>query len=314
MKIRFLTLFICGLCLHAMQAAYAQKPFPEGTDNAQWGVEVHTIGVFDLAQHIYYQGDTLINGRTYNRYEGVQYYTNAPGLAPPTNFSFMMRQQGQKVYWKHGNADRLLYDFSLQEGDSVWLPDSPFFGIDSTRAGIDSIRTVTNTGTNRSMFYLRYRANDFQGMQVYYRVQWLEGVGSTEGPLYALTRSRSPIADDDFHYTVCLRENNILKYLAPSYTSCASFLTAEEKQPIGAAFRLTHNPAQGEAVLSYSVRTAGMVTVAVYDLLGRKQCQVQHGAQPAGDYQQPLPSFRPGLYLVAVEANGQRQLLRYVQE
>ena len=77
------------------------------------------------------------------------------------------------------------------------------------------------------------------------------------------------------------------------------------------------NPATQRTVLSFALPQAGLVTVAVYDMEGRRVRMVSSGRMDAGEHQltfdlrdgqgRQIPS---GLYFIRLEANGQRLVRR----
>lgn len=317
MKHIFTSTIALALLLFGVQPLQAQKPFPTSADQAQWGVEIIGIGMFfPIVQRIQYAADTTIGGQAYTRYQGLQFYTTT--TLPSQPFSFLIRTDRQRVYQRTDNRDRLLYDFSLIPGDSVWLPSfGDSTGVDSVHATIDSITTIQSAGTSRRLFHLSYPTRDFMGGTYRWRTWWVEGVGSTEGPAYRLDTSWGPATDNDYPHLVCFQENNSLAYLAQGNTACQAILATDEpvqSRPQVVLSGVFPNPAQGEVVLEYELPEAGAVSITVSDLLGRQRFVQQLQHQSAGEYRLQLPELSSGVYFVVVKAAGQRQLLRYIQE
>ena len=64
------------------------------------------------------------------------------------------------------------------------------------------------------------------------------------------------------------------------------------------------NPTAGAARVSFDVPTAGTVSVAVYDLLGRRVAVLRRGEMAAGRHEARLEagSLAPGVYVVRMAA------------
>ena len=75
------------------------------------------------------------------------------------------------------------------------------------------------------------------------------------------------------------------------------------------------NPFRDATVLAYSLPQPGHVSIAVYDLLGRRVALLVDGVQAAGTYTAPLggDDLASGLYLVRLEADGQVRTQRVVR-
>jgi len=167
-------------------------------DETKWEMQVGLIKENAYTYHI--KGDTLING---NIWKKVYNYTFWPGLAQ--TYYAAIRDVGNKVYAiRKGNfKPRLLYDFSLREGDIVQC------GLESTSFGclletdepldtllgfpfkaflrVERIDTIQAQGIKHRFFTLTL-LDAFKCPQVFYEdaiignVVWVEGVGSGSGP------------------------------------------------------------------------------------------------------------------------------------
>ena len=69
------------------------------------------------------------------------------------------------------------------------------------------------------------------------------------------------------------------------------------------------NPFNPATTISYELASAGRVTLAVYDLLGREVTRLVEGYQNAGSYRAVwnAPSFPSGVYFVRLQADGRVQ-------
>ena len=127
-----------------------------------------------MAQKMFTSGDTIINSLTYKKLDQME------SMIPNSEcfFGFLREDTAaQKIYFKDNlsSPEMLLYDFSLQPGDSIyydfvvtnWYYTSGYFKV-------DSIRTETIQAGPRRIFYLR---NYAAPAIIQYPMQWIESVG-----------------------------------------------------------------------------------------------------------------------------------------
>lgn len=120
----------------------------------------------------YTQQDTVIDSLNYK----VIYEAVVPNVNPTCMFGFMREDTAQrKVYFKDhfGDPEELIYDFSMQVGDSISL--NFFVGNGYFTNGwfkLDSIGTVTIFAGQRRAFYLHNPAVPFGPI-----LTWIESVG-----------------------------------------------------------------------------------------------------------------------------------------
>ncbi len=91
---------------------------------------------YDTTRVITALKDTAINLVTYQKISGYCYCTKT-GTAPEIR---VLRQVGEKVFFRYDDKDHLLYDYALQKGDTlkIWMPWQQYFQ-DSVYAIIDSV-------------------------------------------------------------------------------------------------------------------------------------------------------------------------------
>lgn len=138
---------------------------------------------------IYSTTDSIINGNLYKdvKIGGVYHY------------AFIREDTLNKKVWiisKDSINERILYDFSLQEGDSIFLSfkDSVnnYYGVNNDlKTGwyyVDSIRSVSILAGIRRIWYLTSPNNSPNPYCTITNnipiLEWIEGVGSTLGPTY----------------------------------------------------------------------------------------------------------------------------------
>ena len=108
---------------------------------------------YDTTRYIIAYQDTVINLNTYLKISG----SCACSTSGPSSEIRFLRQVGEKVYFRYNDEDRLLYDFSLQKGDTlkIWMPWHQGQQ-DSVYAIIDSIGTKVVNGNTVAVQYFSY--------------------------------------------------------------------------------------------------------------------------------------------------------------
>jgi len=119
-------------------------------------------------------GDTTINSVTYKKLDQEQL------MVPGSDcfFGYLREDSAtQRIYFMDNllNPEILLYDFSLQVGDSIYYDFAiqSFYYINGYYK-VDSISTVNIQAGPRRIFYLRNYAAPFQ---LQYPMEWIESVG-----------------------------------------------------------------------------------------------------------------------------------------
>ena len=134
-----------------------------------------------FVEYYYFEGDTIINGKTCKQMMRYVYYgPNYPDLylidpLPELSYIGAWYEEDQKVYFCNAinNQFRLMYDFSLNTNDTLWInKDYPPYVVGSKQiGGLEGFKGV-------------YRDVMWSGDEdTYYNTTWLEGVGGIEGPI-----------------------------------------------------------------------------------------------------------------------------------
>lgn len=162
----------------------AQQYHPILEDGKSW----HYTNYDNMGENPYeysyaLHGDTVIDGQRYAAYR------NERG-----NASSLFREEGGKVYVYslYYKKERLLYDFTLSEGD--------LFNSDGNGNGllVASVDTVRVFGSPRKCLHLCLKwqyGNGMEGIDYDNPVVWVEGMGSDRGLL-----NTYPIAPNDYEY------------------------------------------------------------------------------------------------------------------
>ena len=148
-------------------------------------------------------GDTIINSVTYSKL-----YSSPEEI--PTNWylsNFIREDSDKKVWFRdlNGDTDYLMYDFSVNVGDSV-----PIGYFDPVYLHVNSIVPIEVNGTVRKHYTLSCTGSPE------YEETWIEGLGSDKGLLY----SGGVYFTGGWTYLLCVHEDAALAYINPENNVC----------------------------------------------------------------------------------------------
>lgn len=164
--------FILLLLLHYYFLP-AQSIFPTFKDKPAWCIEKSVFGEPYQSSVWTLGADTTICGKIWNP------FLECPTTASPCMVRGYIRQEGQRVYRKRLDcSEELLYDFSLQKGDTIRHQTAAIFGI------VSDIDTIKYNGISRRTFTIYYILDRGSLPPISFRHDWIEGIGDTSNPLY----------------------------------------------------------------------------------------------------------------------------------
>ena len=198
---RILLLFASMLCTFSISSLAQDtqldyRPFAQ--DGKRWSVQVGLIMENDYGNRI--EGDTVINGESWKK---VYNYVGFPDFG--MTYYVALRDVGQKVYaiTKGSTRPRLLYDFSLKEGNTIrcGMEGNVFCCLLDKGELLDSLLGFPiksylkveriDTITFREQAYRRFTLTFLDAYHeplrngeeaIFGNVVWIEGVGSGAGP------------------------------------------------------------------------------------------------------------------------------------
>ncbi|MFZ2900131.1 MAG: T9SS type A sorting domain-containing protein [Saprospiraceae bacterium] len=244
-------------------------------------------------------GDTLIQGKLYFKLETDVYPCNE--YEPIT----LIREEDSKVYHHFEGNDYLLYDYSLNPGDTLWqtfwnwdnggyqLSPYPLYIVDTMSVLLGGEwRKVQEVHFNLSSDTLTIY-NDIGGL-------FIEGFGSSY-----FYFPKSGLCE----FAACLRAiywPNGDSTLVDSLTNCFLIDNTTERAATQ-TLSVSPNPVQDMLYLHPSQPLSPDAQVRVYDLYGR---EVYRGAFEAAEKGIATQSWPPGMYVLEVRIGNYRQVLR----
>lgn len=195
-----LLLFSILLTIQSIAQTSIYHPFPENSAiwNFHYSMYCFQNGQNDDTYSITIDGDTIINNQTYHKLVTPFIQSNSTGscgFATSIDYNGAIREDiaNKKVYYipSSENLEQLLYDFTLEVGDTVKGYLEPDFSELDTVHSIDSVLVGNN-------YHKRWLINSC------YDIYIIEGIGSTFGLIH---KSNSCMTDLDNYSLNCFQQN-----------------------------------------------------------------------------------------------------------
>lgn len=262
--------FSIALLLGISASSFSQDYHPF-INNSVWVIYLPGVGTSDF-HTIGPATDVVVDGVAYKKYIDTSY----------GNQEVLIREelQTKRVYRRVGDADVLLYDFSVSVGDPVTVGS---FGYNVT--SITNIQMAD--GTTRKKISL----NSFVASET-----WIEGVGNFKNPLRTVNQlTTNPTSELLCSYQQNVNIFNLGQYLGGIATDCLSLGTNSVGAPIPVGF--SPNPFALTTTL-FAAEDISDATVLVFDQVGRLVKKVK----PANHDQVELSGdgLTPGIYIVHI--------------
>ncbi|MFA7448042.1 MAG: T9SS type A sorting domain-containing protein [Weeksellaceae bacterium] len=290
---RFLFFIPLVICLFSLKG---QDYTPLLNNQNEW----HLLSIYDgnaMTDVYYTDGDTIADGRTYKILDGYHYISR----------TFWLRENvsEKKVFFKMAsyapNEEKVLYNFSLGEGDSIQMlnPITPFpedlgyFKLDSIR-----MKPVLNDQNSRFFYFSPTESND-EGFG--YLPVWVEGMGS-------LSLINAPGGNPDFYgvgQISCFWKNSNLFYQdSEMQADCQSVLNTHDVNKRNYKFAVTQNK------IGVLMGAEKISHLEIYDLRGKKYKSLKNNSQSRIEID--LTSFPKGVYVLRINENHRVQNISFL--
>ncbi len=210
--------------------AFCQDYYPLVQENNEWNVlQVIFEGGNPWDTTFYTQtyriaGDTMINELAYKKV-----FISEEEIPVNWEYEGSIREEDEKVWYvsHFNNEEILIYDFTLNVGDTMVFQNQPYMVV-------DSIAFHEIAGIERKHIYFSYI--DFSP----YKELWIEGIGSN----YGVLSSGSGGSVGGWTWFLCMSENGELIYMNPDYNSCF-LISTEINETKSLDFNIFPNPTTG---------------------------------------------------------------------
>ncbi|MDD4747972.1 MAG: T9SS type A sorting domain-containing protein [Salinivirgaceae bacterium] len=184
-----------------------------------------------------------------------------------------------------------MYDFSLEEGDSIWLQG---YYTASYWYYVDSIRTFETLVGPRKIWYLHYNEDEYKESPI-----WVEGIGSLAG-LYRY--SMQPRLDWwGWGILNCWYSGEKLIYksdFAEQYGCRLELIDIEQVETFN--IKLFPNPANNSVCFEFENGYCKNTKIEIFNYLGEKIFQTEICDN---NYQLNTASFSNGMYVYVITEN-----------
>ena len=200
--------------------------------------------------------DTIINDTTYYRV----LRSTGGNINPYQNYGLIREDTNHRIYYKTAanKPDRLIYDFSISEGDSInvfGLMDWEKDDFISCNYICDSIRSKEYYGVQRKVYYLSTSPG-------HYYEYWIEGLGSSSGLLHNFD---GRVGGDAFYLSCVMSGDSFLYRKYPSEPCIRIALGIDKIAPNDPLFY--PNPV-GKNKKMYIKNIAQGSIIVLYDVMG----------------------------------------------
>jgi hypothetical protein len=261
-------------------------PFPES--NAQWNMQATLMGIpgppLVEMYSIIIPGDTMINSTVYHKLviPYVAIAVKSPDIIVYAGYQGAIRQdiQNRKVFIipPDSVAEELLYDFTLQAGDTVKGCIERNVVVKDVVRSIDSVLVGDN-------YRKRWLINEG------YNIYFIEGIGSTYG---LVESSPGTVVDWADISITCFQQEGITLYPSGA-TECS--LISSLPQPVADTprFSIYPNPSAGSFTISFD-KPEDVREIKLTDMHGRIVFQETTVTHP----DITVNNIAPGLYLITI--------------
>mgnify|MGYP006279043339 CR=1 FL=1 len=273
----------------------SQNHYPLVKDSAFWHEGCHYYnggpGPYPYGHTgawFYMHGDTLFEGNTFKKLYMVEY--DSVAVANETYVGAMYEDSLQRVYFVRDSAFTgyyhpgfhpdfkadsaiMLYDFSLTEGDTFFIPNRR-----------DSMLIVTETDSVLINGEYRKRLKFLSD----WNINWIEGLGSTSGLMFPALHN-----EIELHYELHCYQDKEIFWTNPNLHGSCFTVGVKEKDQEMSSFRIFPNPALD--IIFITIEQKSVYSVEIFNLAGQMIFSKEVNEQ---QLRVNVSGWDPGLYFV----------------
>jgi len=303
-----LTLTIC--CIVDL---FTQSLLPTASDQAVWNMVFAPAAFHQNHYEIIAEKDTTFCGYLWTKAVEKGLPDQSPRLLG------YYRSEGRQVYYRYhtdcSEREWLMYDYSLEPGDTVYLPINQSYPFaDSMMHVVRDTYHEEFEGIKRKVLRVEMDYSYGYGNDTDVNLLWIEGIGSNLHPVPAavclLTGTISPPCVHGRHYVRCLQTRDSVLY-SRSDSACSPLSTSvASPREENIQFSLSPNPVHQGALLNvqYQLSLAEDWRLLVYNVHGHlMETHRLSERQESGRFSLSTVSWPAGVYFVHL-VNGERRL------
>ncbi|MCF8359066.1 MAG: T9SS type A sorting domain-containing protein [Prolixibacteraceae bacterium] len=261
---KFLLITVLTLPLFTVAQEYQYVPFPDS--GAIWSeVFYPAYDEGETIQKIYERfavtgEDTLMNEMLYKKlyifYDSVFNKNNATCIGGIREDSLKkVYYKGERIHmFKPLDNEIILYDFSLEIGDTIWLWD--MYNVFDWLI-VEYIDTIQIGNTLRKKFLFNF-----------WRSKWIEGIGCLSGLLFAGRDDITGLGDFEDNELICFFQNDTLLYHNYRFHDCFPKLSNSKDIHTKTALTAYPNPAKGNTIL-FEWGNDKIETIEIFSINGK---------------------------------------------
>ena len=232
----------------------------------QWNIGVYTEEMSDIHPDNFWKtniyrtsGDTIINNVEYQKL-----YKSSDSLFSDSTYYTGVRFDSNKIYQISYNQEKLLFDFNLEVGDTIF--DFYYYYENILMVVADSVSSINLGGENLKQIFVTYYCKF--NLNLSYNDVWVENIGSMSNGLlnngcYCLTGCT------DAHHLLCYKENDLLLYKNSHYNTCyKNTLPLEVEETKVDKYLIYPNPTSG--ILNLRGFSQNATTIKIHNTIGQQ--------------------------------------------
>jgi hypothetical protein len=276
---------IFSFCLAINAIHIHSQDLPLAVDTTlEWSVMYglySPLGTEKRTHYINIQGDSIVNDISYKRINGHPFE------------QFLIREDRTKVYLLDVfSQERILYDFSLDIGDTITQIN--MFGVEAEWF-VQEIDSIEIEGIYRKQIHLSHINNIISDT-------WIEGIGSTFG---LVTPGNSVI--DAGTALLCVKRNLQNIYSNPDYDTCYIYAADNKTSTDNSLITIYPNPVKEVLHLKSDVE---LESYRIIDISGKL---IKTGMLTQ-DYKIELSEIRAGFYIIVVNYHDDKYVAKVLIE
>ena len=322
----------CDDCLCETFASADYHPFP--TESAIWHSVASQIA-WDMDDEFYYElfshkyfinGDTIIENETWQKIYFTNNYLGGVDFKGEMNYVAALRENEQKqILAKFSHLPEfVLYDFSLEIGDTIWYEHAaesavdgnyPFYFDDDDdfysphyKVVVDKDSVLLENGEYRNRLTLYSYVDHYGNIDI--ANHWVEGFGCTRwsGLFHPIVVIR--LDNGDGVSFACFMQDDEVIYLNNPYCDdclCETFTSIDHVDNTDELLNVYPNPSKGNLTIAISESATGNLVLRITDISGK--ITFEQFLRNQRQINMNLGTYKSGFYIIQLWDVGRNKLM-----